>query len=29
MNVIFVTTAETDKEGYELLEKMGIPFRKN
>jgi large subunit ribosomal protein L5 len=28
MNVIFVTSAKTDKEGYELLEKMGIPFRK-
>lgn len=28
MNVVFVTTAKTDKEGYELLEKMGIPFRK-
>lgn len=29
MNVIFGTTALTDKEGYELLERMGIPFRKN
>lgn len=28
MNVIFVTTAKTDKEGYQLLEKLGIPFRK-
>ncbi len=28
MNVIFVTTAKTDKEGYVLLEKMGLPFRK-
>ena len=28
MNVIFVTTAKTDKEGYQLLEKMGLPFRK-
>lgn len=28
MNVIFVTSAKTDKEGYQLLEKMGIPFRK-
>jgi large subunit ribosomal protein L5 len=28
MNVIFATSAKTDKEGYELLEKMGIPFRK-
>lgn len=29
MNVIFVTSANTDKEGYALLEKMGVPFRKN
>lgn len=29
MNVIFVTSANTDKEGYQLLEKMGLPFRKN
>ena len=28
MNVVFCTSAKTDKEGYELLEKMGIPFRK-
>lgn len=28
MNVVFVTSAKTDKEGYELLERMGIPFRK-
>jgi large subunit ribosomal protein L5 len=28
MNVTFVTTANDDKEGYSLLEKMGIPFRK-
>ena len=28
MNVIFVTTAKTDREGYQLLEKLGIPFRK-
>jgi len=28
MNVIFVTSANTDKEGYQLLEKMGLPFRK-
>jgi large subunit ribosomal protein L5 len=28
MNVVFVTTAKTDKEGFELLERMGIPFRK-
>lgn len=29
MNVTFVTTAQTDKEGYSLLEKLGMPFRKN
>jgi len=29
MNVIFVTTAKNDKEGYQLLEKLGVPFRKN
>jgi len=28
MNIIFVTTATNDKEGFTLLEKMGIPFRK-
>lgn len=28
MNVIFATTAGTDQEGYELLEKLGLPFRK-
>lgn len=28
MNVIFVTTAKNDTEGYQLLEKLGIPFRK-
>lgn len=28
MNVTFVNTAKTDKEGYALLEKMGFPFRK-
>ncbi len=28
MNVVFVTTANTDPEGFSLLEKMGIPFRK-
>jgi len=27
MNVTFVTSAKSDKEGYQLLEKMGIPFR--
>lgn len=28
MNVIFVTTAKSDKEGFQLLDKLGIPFRK-
>lgn len=28
MNVIFVTSAKDDKAGYDLLERMGIPFRK-
>lgn len=28
MNITFVTTAKTDDEGYQLLEKLGIPFRK-
>jgi large subunit ribosomal protein L5 len=28
MNVIFVTSAKTNKEGFMLLEKMGIPFTK-
>lgn len=28
MNVIFVTSATNDKEGYQLLEKLGVPFRK-
>lgn len=28
MNVIFVTTAKTDAHGFQLLEKMGVPFRK-
>jgi large subunit ribosomal protein L5 len=28
MNIIFVTSAKNDKEGYLLLEKMGLPFRK-
>lgn len=29
MNIIFVTSAKNEKEGYQLLERMGIPFRKN
>ncbi|MBM4303462.1 MAG: 50S ribosomal protein L5 [Deltaproteobacteria bacterium] len=28
MNITFVTSANTNKEGYELLEKLGMPFRK-
>jgi len=28
MNITVVTTAKTDKEGYQLLEKLGFPFRK-
>ncbi|MEM9423227.1 MAG: 50S ribosomal protein L5 [Spirochaetota bacterium] len=28
MNINIVTTARSDKEGYALLEKMGMPFRK-
>jgi large subunit ribosomal protein L5 len=28
MDVTFVTTAKTDEEGLELLEQMGMPFRK-
>lgn len=28
MDITFVTTAKTDEEGYELLELMGMPFRK-
>jgi large subunit ribosomal protein L5 len=28
MNITFVTTAKTNEEGYTLLEKMGVPFRK-
>lgn len=29
MNVTFVTSAQTDKEGFQLLERMGMPFRKS
>lgn len=29
MNITFVTTAETDEEGLELLKVMGLPFRKS
>ena len=28
MNITFVTTAETDEEGYALLEAFGMPFKK-
>lgn len=28
MHVTFVTTADTDEEGFALLQKMGFPFRK-
>lgn len=27
MNITFVTTAETDEEGYELLKEFGLPFK--
>ncbi len=29
MNITFVTTAETDEEGYALLREFGLPFKKN
>jgi len=28
MDITFVTTANTDKEAYELLVAFGVPFRK-
>ena len=28
MDIIIVTTAETDEEAFELLQLMGMPFRK-
>lgn len=28
MNITFVTTAKNDEQGYALLEKLGVPFRK-
>jgi large subunit ribosomal protein L5 len=28
MDVVIVTTANTDKEAYSLLEKLGMPFHK-
>ena len=27
MNITFVTTAETDEEGFELLKEFGLPFK--
>lgn len=29
MNITFVTTANTDEEGYALLKEFGLPFKKN
>lgn len=29
MNIVFVTTAETDDEGRELLTQFGMPFKEN
>lgn len=29
MNITFVTTAQTDEEGYVLLKEFGLPFKKN
>lgn len=29
MNITFVTTAQTDEEGYALLKEFGLPFNKN
>lgn len=29
MNITFVTTAQTDEEGYALLKEFGLPFKKN
>jgi large subunit ribosomal protein L5 len=28
MDIVIVTTAKTDQEGYELLKQLGMPFRK-
>ena len=28
MDIVIVTTANTDKEAYSLLEKMGMPFQR-
>jgi large subunit ribosomal protein L5 len=29
MNITFVTTAQTNKEGYEMLRLFGMPFRES
>jgi large subunit ribosomal protein L5 len=29
LDITFVTSAKSDEEGFELLELMGMPFRKN
>ena len=29
MNITFVTTAQTDEEGFALLKEFGLPFKKN
>lgn len=29
MNITLITTAKTDKEGFELLQAMGMPFKRN
>ncbi|MEA4851278.1 MAG: 50S ribosomal protein L5, partial [Paludibacter sp.] len=29
MNITFVTTANTDEEGFALLKEFGLPFKKN
>ena len=28
MDIVFVTTAKTDEESYDLLKELGMPFRK-
>ena len=28
MDIVFVTTAKTNEEAYDLLDELGIPFRK-
>ncbi|MDE5972927.1 MAG: 50S ribosomal protein L5, partial [Muribaculaceae bacterium] len=29
MNITFVTSAQTDEEGFALLKQFGLPFKKN